>query len=146
MAGSFDGIEGGIPASARPRFPKGTRVMYKPNHRSFGAFMKSDQMRRVTVRVAMDIARVAQARTPSAKAGAEEHTGLHQRVKDGFRVRRDAGLLKVGGNLRVKVEVVNVAEEAPWVEFGTFGIPRQRMLGEAGGMFGDFHDGQFKDF
>ena len=127
MAGSFDGIEGGIAANARPRMPKGTRVLYKPNHRSFGAFIRSDQMRRVTVRVAMDIARAAQAKTPSAKAGAEEHTGLHQRVKDGFRVR---------------VEVVNVAEEAPWVEFGTFGIPRQRMLGEAGAMFGDFHDGK----
>ena len=142
MAGSFDGIEGGIPATARPRFPKGVHVFYKPNHRSFGAFMKSEQMRRVTVRVAMDIARVAQARTPSEKPGAEEHTGLHQRVKDGFRVKREAGLLKVGGNLRVKVEVFNVAEEAPLVEFGTFGVPRQRMLGEAGALFGDFHDGK----
>lgn len=144
MAGSFDGIEKGIPANARPRFPRGSRVLYKPNHSSFGAFIRSDQMRRVTVRVAMDIARAAQAKTPSQKEGAEDHTGLHQRVKDGFRVRQvpTPKNLKVGGNLRVRVEVVNVAEEAPWVEFGTFGIPRQRMLGEAGAMFGDFHDGK----
>lgn len=137
---SFDSIEKGI-GSYTPRMARGTRVMYKPNHSSFGAFIRSDQMRKVTVRVAMDIARAAQAMTPSEKAGAEEHTGLHQRVKDGFRVVQVPvpKNLKVGGNLRVRVEVINVAEEAPLVEFGTFGIPRQRMLGRAGAQFGDFH-------
>ena len=135
---SFESIEGGV-GNRVPRMGKGERVRYVPNHRSFGAFIKSDQMRRVTVRVAMDIARAAQSRTPSQKPGATEHTGLHQRVKDGFRVKREAGLLRVGGNLRVQVIVENVADGSALVEFGARGVPRQRMLGEAGAMFGDFH-------
>jgi hypothetical protein len=143
MAGDFDSIEKGV-GSYTPRMRKGLRVMYKPNHSSFGAFIRSEQMRKVTVRVAHDIARSAQARTPSQKEGAKEHTGLHQRVKDGFRVVETPvpRNLKVGGNLRVVVQVVNVAKGSALVEFGANGIPRQRMLGSAGAMFGDFHDGK----
>lgn len=139
----MEGIE--KPNTAKStRFAPGQRVKYVMNNRSFGAFMKSEQMRRVTVRVAMDIARSAQARTPSEKEGAREHTGLHQRVKEGFRVKREpsARFLKVGGNLRVKVEVVNVAAGSALVEFGARGVPRQRMLGSAGAQYGDMHSDQ----
>lgn len=136
----FNGIEKGV-GDVSPRMPKGARVMYKPNHRSFGAFIRSEQMRRVTVRVAMDIARAAQARTPSSKPNADEHTGLHQRVKDGFRVKKVPvpKNLKIGGNLRVNVMVVNDVDGSALVEFGANGVPRQRMLGGAGADFGDFH-------
>lgn len=134
---SFEGLE--KPIVGVPRMPSGTRVMYVPNHRSFGAFMRSDQMRDVTEDVANDIALAAAALTPTKKGGRiRERTGLHARVKGGFRVKRDAGLMKVGGNLRVKVTVINSEPGAPLVEFGGRGLARRRMLGRAGAKFGDF--------
>lgn len=114
------------------------RVVYVPNHRSFGAFMRSDQMRDVTEEAARDIAGLAAAFTPEAKEGALEHTGLHARVKGGFKVKRGAGLIRVGGNLRVRVDVINDADGAALVEFGSRGVPRVRMLGRAGAVIGEF--------
>lgn len=129
-----------FPLTRIPAKPRGSkRVWYKPNHRSFGAFMRSDQMRDVTNEVAVDIAALASMLTPANKPGAKEHTGLHARVKSGFKVKRDAGLLKVGGNLRVRVLVENDAEGAALVEFGAPHVDRQRMLGTAALGFGDFH-------
>jgi hypothetical protein len=128
-----------MPITRTPRMKKGERVRYVPNHRSFGAFMKSDQMRDVTAEVASDISLAAEAAAPSQGVASKEHTGLHARVKAGFHVKRNAGLMKVGGNLRVKVEVVNPVPGAALVEFGAPGVFRQRMLGRAGARFGDFH-------
>lgn len=116
------------------------RLTYKPNHRSFGEFMVSEQMRDVTADVAADIAAMASMMTPSSKPGAQEHTGLHRRVKSGFRVVRAAGTVTISGNPRVLVQVVNEADGAALVEFGARGVPRQRMLGTAGSYFGDYHD------
>lgn len=130
------------PITGIPRMAPGERVRYVPNHRSFGAFMRSDQMRAPTAEAAGDIAVSAAARTPTEKEGAKEHTGLHARVKAGYEVEREAGLLKVGGNLRVLVNVVNDADGAALVEFGARGVPRTRALGKAGAEFGDFHGGE----
>ena len=134
---SEESIVGGV--RGIPRMRIGERVRYVPNHVSFGAFMKSQQMRDVTADVANDIAATAAAKTPSEKAGAKEHTGLHARVKAGYRVRKARGLLRVGGNLRVKVEVVNDADGSALVEFGAPGVPPSRSLGQAGSDFGDWH-------
>jgi len=133
----FGGIE--LPIMGVPRMSRGQRVKYVPNHRSFGAFMKSDQIRDPTEEVANDIAILAASFTPAEKSGAKEHTGLHARVKKGFRVKRNAGLIKVSGNIRVKVEVVNNADGAALIEFGGRGLPALRPLGRAGAKFGDFH-------
>lgn len=59
-------------------------------------------------------------------------------MKDRFEVIRNAGLMKVSGNLRVKVEIENNARSAAPNEFGTKRNKRHRMLGRAGAMFGDF--------
>lgn len=125
------------PITSVPRMGN-RRAVYVPNHRSFGAFMRSDQMRDVTEEAAKDIAELAAAKTPDSKEGAAEHTGLHAKVKAGFKTKRNAGLMKVGGNLRVKVEVVNDVDGAALVEFGARGVPRSRMLGQAGATVGDF--------
>lgn len=128
-----------LPITSIGRKPRGAnRVWYKPNHRSFGAFMKSDQMRDVTSEAAHDIARQAKNYTPSSKGGANSE-GMHTRVRNGYLVNRAAGFLKVGGNLRVKVEVINTEAESPIVEFGGRGQARIRALGRAGADFGDFH-------
>lgn len=125
-----------FPLTAVPRMRRGERVRYVPNHRSFGAFMKSDQMRDVTEEAAGDIAMAAATRTPPG--GGPESRGLHARVRGGFGVKRNAGLAKVGGNLRVRVDVVNNEEGAALVEFGAKNIARARMLGRAGAEYGDF--------
>lgn len=134
---AWEGIE--KPILGVPRMPPSQRVRYVKNHRSFGAFMRSDQMRDVTADVAEDISLAAAALTPSRKGGqVEERTGLHARVKKGFRVKKAGGLMKVGGNLRVKVLVENRADGAALLEFGGRGLARRRMLGRAGAKFGDF--------
>lgn len=135
---SFEELENPIAATS-VRFTPGKRTKYVPNNRSFGAFMRSDQMRDVTADVADDIALAAAAMTPSRKGGkVEKRTGLHARVKKGFRVKKAAGLMKVSGNLRVKVTVTNSEPGAALLEFGGRGLTRRRMLGRAGAKFGDF--------
>lgn len=117
------------------RFKPGQRAKYVPNNRSFGAFMRSDRMRDVTEKVAKDIALTARELSPtSSRGGAQEG----RRMRDRFQVRRNSGLMKVSGNLRVKVMVVNNARSAAPNEFGTKKNKRHRMLGRAGAMFGDF--------
>jgi hypothetical protein len=139
IVGDF-GLES--PLTIVPPMPRGTRVAwYKPNHRSFGAFMRSEQMRGVTAEVAVDIAILAHQLTP---VGTEPHDeGSDQRpLRDRFEMKREAGLMEVDGNLRVKVEVVNDAEYAAAVEFGLsrsnqIGARGRRMLLRAGAQFGD---------
>lgn len=111
------------------------RALYVPNHRSFGAFMRSEQMRSVTADVAGDIAKVAAELSPVSKRGGDRDG---RRMRDQFKVERESGYLKVGGNLRVLVEVVNNARSAAPNEFGTRRNKRHRMLGRAGALFGDF--------
>lgn len=124
------------PIRVVPPKTRGTgRVWYKPNHRSFGAFMRSDQMRDVTEAVAEDIAVLAGEYAPRSKRGGNQDG---RRMADQFTVRRNAGLMKVGGNLRVVVEVENRARSAAPNEFGTSKNKRHRMLGRAGAFFGDF--------
>jgi hypothetical protein len=124
-----------LPVTRTPRMGR-RRVMYVPNNRSFGAFMRSEQMRDVTADVAADIVSLARVNVKD-QPGAEEHTGLHDKVREGFKVQREAGLMKVGGNLRVKVTITGVDGSA-LLEFGARGLSRQRMLGRAGAHFGDF--------
>ena len=115
--------------------PRGTRVLYVANHRSFGAFMRSDQMRDVTTEVADDIADLAKQFSPTSSRGGNQD-GL--RMKDQFKVIKSAGFMKVAGNIRVKVEIINDARSAAPNEFGTRRTKRHRMLGRAGAAFGDF--------
>jgi len=133
---SFEDIEKAI--EGHPRMRRGERVRYVPNHRSFGAFMRSEQMRDVTVEAANDIAALAGSTVESGSNTSGRSTGLHARVRKGFKVRRNAGMMRVGGNLRVKVTVFNNADGAALVEFGARGVARQRVLGRAGATFGDF--------
>ncbi len=119
-----------------PRMPPGMRTMYVPNHRSFGAFMRSEQMRDVTGDVAEDIAQMAGQLTPESTGG-EGSRGLHTQVREGFKVNRAGGVMKVAGNIRVKVEI-NGAAGSALLEFGAKNLGRTRALGRAGAMFGDF--------
>lgn len=125
----------------RIRFKPGERVRYVENRASFGAFLRSDQMRDVTEEAAGHIAVRAGALSPTQQrknGEGEKTTGWHARVAKGYRVRRNAGLMMVGGNARVKVEVVNNVAGSALIEFGGRGQPRVRPLAHAGGEVGDF--------
>lgn len=123
------------PIQGTPRMLPGERVRYVPNHRSFGAFIKSDQMRDPTAEVAQDIALLAREFSPVSKRGGKQE-GV--RMRDQFRVIKEAGFIKVNRNIRVLVEIVNDARSAAPNEFGTRRNKRHRMLGRAGAAFGDF--------
>lgn len=118
-----------------PRMGPGRRVVYRPDHVSFGEFMRSEQMRKVTVHVAKDIAGRARDYAPRRKTGIPPDGTA---MADRFKVNDEAGFLKVSGNVRVKVEVFNEAPSAAPNEFGSQRNQRHRMLGRAGADFGDF--------
>lgn len=118
------------------RMPPGRRVAYVPSRVGFGAFMLSDQMRDVTAEVAGDIAAMAQM-APGVNAE-DEPSRLEKRIRKGYRVKKEAGAMTVGGNLRVRVDVVNDVEGSALFEFGARNIRRRRTLGQSGAAFGDF--------
>lgn len=113
------------------------RVWYVPNHRSFGAFMRSEQMRDVTYRVSLDIAILAKELAPVSQRNGDQD---EPHMRDQFRVIRNVGNMRVGGNWRVMVWVVNDSDHAAANEFGLRRDSNlgRRMLGRAGATFGDF--------
>lgn len=125
------------PETRTPRMGRRERTRYVPNHKSFGAFMRSEQMREATEDVADDIALAAAAGVPPS-GGGEDSEGFHDEVKSGFEVERSAGFMRIGGNMRVRVLVTNDVDGSALIEFGARGLARSRMLGRAGARFGDF--------
>lgn len=111
-------------------------VVFKPDHKSFGEFIRSDQVRDVTAEVAKDIATRAGMLAPRRKSRGNVPDGAA--MADSFQVNKDAGVIKVSGNVRVKVEVFNNRPSAAPNEFGGPRNKRHRMLGRAGAEFGDF--------
>lgn len=125
-------------AEIKPPAMRGRRAVFRPNHKEFGQFILSDQMRDVTAEVAVDIALLAGRFAPRRKSRGQVPDGAA--MADRFRVNREAGTLKVERNLRVKVEVYNESRSAAPNEFGGKKKKhrRHRMLGRAGAAFGDF--------
>lgn len=123
-----------MPEQRPPKKMGRRRAIYKPNHSledGIGGLMRSEQMRRPTAAAAKDIAQLAAAFTPRS-AGPGPH------LADAFEVEREAGLMKVSGNLRVQVNVVNKMRYAAAVEFGQGESDGRRMLGRAGAVIGEF--------
>ena len=134
-----------MPERPPPKMGPGRRAVFRPDHKSFGEFILSEQVRDVTADVAHDIAAEAGRLAPRRKSG-EPKEGTE--MADRFHVNREAGTIKVERNVRVKVEVYNEARSAAPNEFGNKDktgrqhTPRTRMLGRAGAMFGDFKHGK----
>lgn len=121
-----------------PKMGPRDRARFVPDHKSFGQFILSDQIRDVTAEVAGDIADLAGTLAPRRTKGKpKDGTSMADR----FKVNEQAGVIKVSGNLRVKVEVFNEARSAAPNEFGGKRNARHRMLGRAGARFGDFKTG-----
>lgn len=113
------------------------RIRYKPDHKSFGEFMLSDQIRDTVAEICREeIIPRARFFAPRRKNRGTVPDGTA--MADRFKVNKDAGVLEVGGNLRVKVEVYNDAPSAAPNEFGSERNKRHRMLGRAGAEVGDF--------
>lgn len=113
------------------------RVRYREDHKSFQAFMLSDQMRDVTAEVADDIRDAARDLAPRRKAGKPK---AGTAMADRFKVKKQAGDIVVGidyPNARVLVEIYNDARSAAPNEFGGSRNKRHAMLRRAGARYGD---------
>ena len=122
-----------------PNFAPGRRAVFVPDHKSFGEFMVSDQIRDVVVDVCQSIAHLAGEYAPRRKDRGTVPDGAA--MADRFHVNRDAGVMRVGKqhqNVRVKVEVYNESPAAAPNEFGNKRNKRYRMLGRAGAAHGTF--------
>lgn len=113
---------------------------YRPNFRSFGRFIRSEQARDPVIRVSHQIAGTAGALSPRRKSGTPDGVPL----AESFQVNAHAGEIKVDRALRVKVEVFSSNEAAAPMEFGNsrVGKPGRRMLARAGALYGDFKSGE----
>lgn len=110
---------------------RGRYVWYSPDHKEFGQFIRSDQMRDVTAEVAEDMAARMRAEAPRSRG-----PGPH--MADQFKVKKAAGFGKVSGNVRVKVEIFNSDIAAAANEYGLRNTPRRRTMARVAGKFGDF--------
>lgn len=126
----------GLPEVRPRRIPDGRRSLYVPNHSSFGQFILSDQVREPTVAVAEEIKLAAIPLAPTRTPG--KRRSKHKPVAKSFEVVQRGPVVVVGGNPRISAQVVNTAPDAAVHEFGSKRVPRRRMLGRAGALFGDF--------
>jgi hypothetical protein len=118
-----------------PVMGPGRRVVYREDHKSFGEFILSERMRDTVEEVAHDIADLAREFSPRRKSGTPpDGTSM----ADQFKVKREAGTMKVDRAFRVQVDVYNEARSAAPNEFGGRRNTRHRMLGRAGAAFGDY--------
>lgn len=116
---------------------RGKNVRYVPDHKSFAAFILSDQIRDATDEVAKAVAERAGQLSPRRKSARDDDTTP---MADSWHVDREGGAVVVAGNPRVRVFVFNDKQSAAYMEFGTKYVNRHRMLARAAAEFGDFHD------
>lgn len=118
----------------RPPPSMGRRsVVFRPDHKSFGKFILSEQMRDVVAEVAkQEIVPLARKGTPRGPERGQVH------MQDRYKVTREGGTMKVDRAFRVMVLVENDDPESALVEFGSRFNKRRRMLGRAGAAVGDF--------
>lgn len=125
---------------------RGDRITYRPNNRSFGAFMRSSQAREPVIEAAQDVADLAGEYAPRRKDKGRVPDGAA--MADSFKVNKQPvqvpytpGQMVVGisrPNARVFVEVYNERPSAAPNEFGNKRNKRHRMLGRAGAAIGEF--------
>lgn len=115
-----------------------TRVGYKPDHKSFGEFMLSEQARQPAIEAARDIAKLA-AENSRAAAGGGTHDSDGVSLADNYKVNEHTAPVIVGGNPRVGAEVYNDKRYAAAQEFGTGHRRRRgtRALRRAGAAVGE---------
>jgi hypothetical protein len=105
-----------------------TRTGYKPDHKSFGAFLLSEQSRRPAVQAAHAIAELATATTKRSK-GDGPHLADNYKVND-----KTAPVIAGDATPRVGAEVYNDLSYAAAHEFGRGRDDKKgpRPLGKAG--------------
>lgn len=122
------------------------KVGYYPDHKSFGAFMLSEQARKPAIQAAGDIALIAKATAARSTPG-EKGSGDGTHLADRYQVNENTAPVVVAGNPRVGAEVFNDAvysaryefgdaEKQGRVQAGNHG-PGSRNLRKAGGKIGE---------
>jgi hypothetical protein len=124
-----------IPADwdSRPPPAMTRRVaLFRPDHKSFGKFILSEQMRDPVVEICRElIVPLARQNTPRGPERGQRH------MADRYKVVREGGTMKVDRALRVVVRVENDDPASAAVEFGGRFNKRRRMLGRAAATVGD---------
>jgi ATP/maltotriose-dependent transcriptional regulator MalT len=108
---------------------------YVPDHKDFGKFMLSDQVRDVANEAADNIVKIA------AVMAAKGKTGNYAR---GFR-RVSGRALVVGGNPRAIADVVNDDPAALPNEIGTSRMSARHTLAKAGAIVGELRGARIED-
>lgn len=120
-------------------FNRGVYARFRPDHKSFGKFILSEQVRDPVTEVADAIMVTAISNTPRSGGGVRVVKGeVIRHMQDEYEVIREAGIIKVDRAFRVKVEVINKSPHSAAVEFGNRITRARRPLGRAGAIYGDF--------
>lgn len=125
---------------SRPPPAMGRRaVVYREDHKSFGRFILSEQVRDPVEEIARElIMPLAIKNTPRSGGGVRVVKGkVIPHMQDAYKVIREAGTLKVHRARRVMVKVVNTSNHSAAVEFGNKITRPRRPLGRAGAAIGD---------
>jgi len=122
------------------------KVGYYPDHKSFGAFLLSEQARKPAIKAAFDIAAIAKASADRSTPG-EKGAGDGTHLADRYQVNPSTAPVVLAGNPRVGAEVFNDSIYAARYEFGDAeGVgrvqagnhgPGSRNLRKAGGKVGE---------
>lgn len=107
---------------------------FKPDHRSFGKFILTEEARKPALEVAAKVAALAAKTAPRSKRVRPGKTG---HMADKFKVGKDEYTAK-NGNTRAGAVVSNDDPAAAPNEFGGPRNKKHRMLGRAGAAFGEF--------
>lgn len=106
-------------------FKRGEMVKYVPDHKSFGAWIMSEEMRDLVMPIATEMAVDATVTAPLP--GPETLESRPDAKKPTYSVERQGGAKEVGGNMRIVVRVEGEGPDAERAEFG-FVSPDQRRL------------------
>jgi hypothetical protein len=103
------------------------RTGYKPDHKSFGAFMLSEQARDPAVEAAHNIVILAQSR-------AGKDSG---KTAESYKVNENPPPVTLQGNPRATADVYSDHINATRIEFGNKRTKAQRPLGKSGAEIGE---------
>lgn len=122
-----------------PRFAPGEVVKYVPDHKSFGAWIMSEEMRSMVMPIAVEIAVQATATAPAPS----EDTRPEAAMKAVYTAQREGGSKMVGGNMRIVVKVEGDGEPAERAEFSYDEDGSRRFnLRRAASRFGSWKPGE----
>lgn len=117
------------------------RSGFKPDHKSMGVFILSDQARQPAVQAAHDVVPIARALQDAADGPSTKRREGAERMAGNYKVNENTTPVIVGGNPRVGAEVYNDKRYAAAREFGHNREGGTHALRRAGAQIGELRGG-----